>query len=296
MGTKKLQDIFKESSNGLRENLSILKLPKDYDTLQTMVSSHIKTLLSSGSVFWSSLNKSDAEILNSALKMSTGFQKLTLSDTINYQELSKKIECEPANEEVSVISETMTLLPTAICAFISPWLACAIAGATVGYRMYNGVNKKSNQQKVTEKDLSTPIKPETISAIINAIEEICVQVDNIILKNRRNMEEIASKYDSRLQDFTLEKKFPHILSTFQYILADKNIPTDTLVMQKITMSLKAYGYKVVDYSPELESYFTKQPKGGISEPEMYLPAILKENGNGLSEVSVEGVIYVPDTI
>lgn len=295
MERKKLQEIFKESSSGLREKLSSLKLPKDYELLQGIVSNHIKSLLSSGSEFWSSLNKSDAELLNAALKMATEYQKLTLSDTIDYRELSKKMESEPVNTEVSVISETMNLLPTAICAFINPWLACVIAGATVGYKMYSGTNKKPSLTRVVERDLSAPIKPETISAIVNAIEDICVQVDNIIMKNQRNIEEISSRYASEFEAYTLEKKFPHILSAFQYLMAEKTIPADSLVMQRIVMSLKAYGYKIVDYSHKTDSLFSKQPKSGISEPEMYLPAIVREDGKGAETVSMEGVLYVPLT-
>ena len=57
--------------------------------------------------------------------------------------------------------------------------------------------------------------------------------------------------------------------------------------------LGVYGYKIIEYSSINDHHFTHQVKYGIEVPEMYLPAIVKENADGTLSTAIEGVYYIP---
>ena len=102
-------------------------LPRDYAEIQKTVNQHIYTLLAGDNAFNLSLNASDAEMLNAALRMALSFQQLSLAETIDFKALSVKTEYEVDNSKtaggnIDIVKDTISLLPTVICAFINPWL------------------------------------------------------------------------------------------------------------------------------------------------------------------------------
>lgn len=292
-----LKSVFTQSEESLRSSLRGLYLPRDYKEIQKIINEHITKLLTENNEFKASLNASDAEYLNSILRMSLSFQKLTFSDSINFAELSTVIEYDiKENNEgnADVLENTITLLPTVITAFFNPWLALAVGGATVLYKKVKPTEKGKPQITKRKVDRSIPITEDMLSDISDAIRNICKEIDTVIEKIKRDRSDLIAKYKDEVENKTLEKMYPQVLTGMQYLFMEnlksevKNPNIESMLFQ-----LGIYGYRILEYSNENSTYFTQQIKYGIDKPEMYLPAIVKENEDGTFTTAVEGVLYVP---
>ena len=292
-----LKDVFMQSDELLKSLLRGLYLPRDYQEVQRIINEHISKLLTENNDFISKLNASDAEYLNSLLRMSLSFKRLTFSDSINFSDLSTVYEYdinEAKGRNTDVLENTVTLLPTVISAFFNPWLALAVGGATIIYKKINPSEKGKTQIIKKKIDKSKPIGEDLLSDISNTIQSICEEIDKIIAKIRRDRSDLISKYKYEVENKTLEKMYPQILTGIQYLFMDdlkneqKNQHIESMLFQ-----LGIYGYKVLEYSLETSPFFTQQVKYGIEKPEMYLPAIVKKNEDETLSLAAEGILYVP---
>lgn len=295
--TISLKDVFIKSEETLKSSLRGLYLPRDYEKVQRVINEHIRKLLSDNNSIKSSLNASDAEYLNSILKMSLSFQKLSFQDTLDYAKMSIVDEYdinESINGSADILENTITLLPTVISAFFSPWLALGIGGATILYKKVNPSEKGKPQVLKRTVDKSKPITEDMLSDISEAIQSICQEIDCIINKIKIDRTDIIAKYQNDINNRTLEKLYPQILMSLQYIFAEniKNNKKDEN-LDSLIFNLGLYGYKVIPFSIEKSGFFKKQIKTGISVPEMSIPAIVKENEDGSLSLAAEGILYVP---
>lgn len=301
MSATTLTSVFLQSEGALREDLSNKYLPKDYAEIQKTVNKHIIDLLSGDNEFKISLNASDAELLNAALRMALSFQQLSLSESIDFKALSTKTEYQVnQQEDIStnndIIENTLSLLPTVICAFINPWLTLAVGGGTVLVKKIikgkNGVRKEVivKERKV---DVSHIISNAEIDAIINGIRNICEEVDGIISKIQRDRKDLLSQIENKLDDCTLEKMYPQVLASLQYLFME-NLKSDNKnqYVQNMLFNLQGYGYSVVEYTDATSGFFTKKANPNVTEVTMYLPAIIKDV-HGTPSVVTEGVVYIP---
>lgn len=291
-----LKNVFIQSEESLKSSLRGMYLPRDYKEVQQVINEHITKLLTENNEFKANLNASDAEYLNSILKMSLSFQKLTISDSINFAELSTVYEYdikENNNGNADVLENTITLLPTVITAFFNPWLALVVGGATVLYKKVNPSEKGKPQITKRKVDRSKPITEDMLSDISDAIRNICKEIDIVIEKIKRDRSDLIAKYKNEVENKTLEKMYPQILTGMQYLYMEnakneqKNQNIESMLFQ-----LGVYGYKVLEYSVENDNHFSHQVKFGIEKPEMYLPAIVKENEDGTLTTAIEGILYI----
>ena len=165
MSAVTLISVFLKSEEQLKQSLQGLKLPKDYVELQKVVNSHIESLLVKENDFRNSLNASDAEMLTHALRMALSFQKLSLSESIDFKELSLRTEYkvnQQTNDSTDIIESALSLLPTVICAFINPWLAVAVGAGTVGAKKY--YRQKNGRKYVIQEILSSTYKCNFLGA------------------------------------------------------------------------------------------------------------------------------------
>lgn len=292
-----LKNVFIQSEESLKSSLRGMYLPRDYKEVQQVINEHITKLLTDNNEFKANLNASDAEYLNSILRMSLSFQKLTFSDSINFAELSTVYEYdikENNKGDADVLENTITLLPTVITAFFNPWLALFIGGATVLYKKVNPSEKGKPQITKRKVDRSKPITEDMLSDISDAIQNICQEIDDIIDKIKRDRTDLVAKYKYEVESKTLEKMYPQILTGMQYLFME-NIKSEkkNQYIESMLFQLGVYGYKVYEYSQKNSGFFTKQIKIGIESPEMYLPAIVKENEDGTVSVAIEGILFVP---
>jgi len=301
MSATTLTSVFLQSEGALREELSNKYLPKDYAEIQKTVNKHIIDLLSGDNEFKISLNASDAELLNAALRMALSFQQLSLSESIDFKALSTKTEYQVDQQEATssnndIIENTLSLLPTVICAFINPWLTLAVGGGTVLVKkVVRGKNGTRRDVLVKERkvDVSHKISSNEIDAIINGIKNICQEVDGIISKIQRDRKDLLSQMENKLDDCTLEKMYPQVLSSLQYLFME-NLKSDdkNQYVQNMLFNLQGYGYSVVEYSDATAGFFTKKVNPNVSEITMYLPAITKDI-HGTPSVVAEGIVYIP---
>lgn len=296
-----LTSVFLQSEGSLREELSNKYLPKDYVEIQKTVNKHIIDLLSGDNEFKNSLNASDAELLNAALRMALSFQQLSLSESIDFKVLSTKIEyqIDQHNEATSandIIENTLSLLPTVICAFINPWLTLAVGGGTVLVKkVIKGKNGTRKEVLVKERkvDVSHVISNAEIDAIINGIRNICEEIDGIISKIQRDRKDLISQMENKLEDCTLEKMYPQLLTSLQYLFME-NLKSENKnqYVQNMLFNLQGYGYTVVEYSDATAGFFSKKVNPNVLDITMYLPAIIKDI-HGTPSVVAEGIVYIP---
>lgn len=292
-----LKNVFIQSEESLKSSLRGMYLPRDYKEVQQVINEHITKLLTDNNEFKANLNASDAEYLNSILRMSLSFQKLSFSDSINFAELSTVYEYdikENNNGNADVLENTITLLPTVITAFFNPWLALVVGGATVLYKKVNPSEKGKPQITKRKVDRSKPITEDMLSDISDAIRNICKEIDTVIEKIKRDRSDLIAKYKDEVENKTLEKMYPQVLTGMQYLFMD-NLKSDNKNqnIESMLFQLGIYGYKILEYSSEKSIYFAQQIKYGIDKPEMYLPAIVKENEDGSFTIAAQGILYVP---
>lgn len=294
-----LTSVFRGSESHLKEELGMFSIPKDYAEVQKTINKHIIALFSGDNEFKNSLNASDAELLNAALRMALSFQKLSLSESIDFKQLSikKEVDVETDAKNDDIVENTITLLPTVICAFINPWLALAVGGSTVFVKKYIRTSqgkKKAAYVKERTIDVSHPISENEISTITNGIYNICTEIDAIISKIQRDRKDLEAQANQKLSECRLDKMYPQVLISLQYLfMEDLKAEKKSQSLHNILFSLESYGYKFVEYSDAVGGYFNKKVNPNVSELTMYLPAIIMENKEGLSILVSEGIVYVP---
>lgn len=297
MSAVTLTSVFLKSEEQLKQSLQGLKLPKDYVELQKVVNNHIESLLVKENDFRNSLNASDAEMLTHALRMALSFQKLSLSESIDFKALSIRTDYkvnQPKNDNTDIIESVLSLLPTVICAFINPWLAVAVGAGTVGakkfYRQKNG--RKYVIQEIKQ-DVSRDISQQEIGTILAGIESLCKEIDEIISKIQRDRKDLLAQAQNKLDECTFEKMYPQMLTSLQYIFKEyiKSGKNNQFV-QNLLFSMEGYGYKLVEYSDSTSGFFTKKLTKNVSETTMYLPAIIKSY-NEFRVIVAPGIVYIP---
>jgi hypothetical protein len=297
MNAVTLTSVFLKSEEQLKQSLQGLRLPKDYVELQKAVNSHIESLLVKENDFRNSLNASDAEMLTHALRMALSFQKLSLTESIDFKTLSIRKDYkvnQSTNDNTDIIESVLSLLPTVICAFINPWLAVAVGAGTVGakkiYRQKNG--RKYVVQEI-KKDVSRDISQKEIETILAGIESLCKEIDEIISKIQRDRKDLLDQMQIKQEGYTLENMYPQLLASLQYLFMEnlKNEPKNQYV-QNMLFCLQGYGYELVEYSLPTSGFFTKKMNPNVSEETMYLPAIVK-GVNGTKIVVAQGIVYIP---
>lgn len=300
MNTTTLTFVFQQSQNDLKKDLQEICLPKDYQKLQKIINNHIHNLLISDNDFSKSLNASDAEILTHALRMALSFQKLSITDSIDFKALSiqtgyDKGEKEQANGDRQIIDEALSLLPTIICAFINPWLAVVAGIGTIGYKKIIQKNGKKYLVNIKEikKDISRKITDAEIQKITSGIESLCSEIDDIISKIQRDRKDLIAQLNNKLEDCVLEKMYPQILTSLQYLfMEDIKNETKNQYIQNMLFSLQSYDYEVIEYSHLNSGFFIKKMNPNVKEETMYLPAIVKEV-QGIKVAVAQGVVYIP---
>lgn len=297
MSAVTLTSVFLKSEEQLKQSLQGLKLPKDYVELQKVVNNHRESLLIKENDFRNSLNASDAEMLTHALRMALSFQKLSLSESIDFKALSIRTDYkvnQPQNDNTDIIESVLSLLPTVICAFINPWLAVAVGAGTVGakkfYRQKNG--RKYVIQEIKQ-DVSRDISQQEIGTILAGIESLCKEIDEIISKIQRDRKDLLNQMQIKQEGYTLESMYPQLLASLQYLFMEnlKNENKNQYV-QNMLFCLQGYGYELVEYSLSTSGFFAKKMNPNVSEETMYLPAIVKDV-NGTKIVVAQGIVYIP---
>lgn len=301
MSATTLTSVFLQSEGILREELKNMYLPKDYAEIQKTINKHIIDLLSGDNDFKNSLNASDAELLNAALRMALSFQQLSLSESIDFNALSTKTEysVDQTNVEGSendIIENTLSLLPTVICAFINPWLTLAVGGGTVLVKKViktRGGKRREVLVKEKKIDVSHVISDNEINAIITGIKNICNEVDGIISKIQRDRKDLIAQMENKLDEYTLEKMYPQVLTSLQYLFME-NLKSESKnqFVQNMLFNLQGYGYSVVEYSDATAGFFSKKVNPNVLDITMYLPAIIKDI-HGTPSVVAEGIVYIP---
>ena len=99
--------------------------------------------------------------------------------------------------------------------------------------------------------------------------------------------------DNRLDDCVLEKQYPQIPTSLQYLFMENHKSnTPNQYVQNMLFCLQGYGYEVEIFSESNSASFIRKINPNVTEPTMYLPAIVKEIG-GVKSVVAQGIVYLP---
>ena len=236
--------------------------------------------------------------------MALSFQQLSLAETIDFKALSVKTEYEVDNSKtaggnIDIVKDTISLLPTVICAFINPWLTLAVGGGTILVKRF-AKTKNGERQEVLVKekktDISHQISDNEIDAIIESIYNICEEIDGIIAKIQRDRADILAQMQYKVDNCTIDHMYPQILTSIQYLAKEQlESETENPNINNLIFSLQGYGYEVVEYNPSTAGFFIKKVNPNVTEESMYLPAIIKDV-KGTKVVASEGIVFIPAAV
>lgn len=311
--TATLREIFLQSEDELKNVLIGKKVPDDYQEIAQIISNHITKLVTSDNSFRNKTTYSEAEYLNYTLQMLIDIQNLSLarlsdnkSALVAWQSPQKSKDKEDsAYDESALLISSILVGGIVIGAAINPLATLgSIIGLSIGEGLFEKKDKKEKKSSkyppATTGTVSSGnfISEQTINNICNSIERFCSKIDNLISKIRSDRNELISKYQNKIDDIikgsTLDKKYPQILSSMQYLYMDnKNNDTKNESIATMLFQFASYGYNFLEYSPGNEKFFTSTIKTDIDKPEMYLPAIIMEGENGKKEAIASGILFVP---
>lgn len=299
MTKPKLKSVFDNSKNDLLERLSVLCLPRDYKKIVAVINEHIASLLSDDNEFTKSLDDSEAQILNAALRFAMSTTTSAPSRSIDFEALSistaYESELPGPSDRNAIVADMAMMLPAVICSFINPWLTAFVGAASVAIKQsLEKKQKKQNVRPVPQRvDTSRTITTDEMNNIIAGIQNVCEEVDQIVSKIRSDRSARESYWKGIINEYTLHKKFPSIIQSVQYLFMSDECSEKTKAMiEMLISSLKSYGYSVVEYSTETSGYFKHMKNPGVEVPTMHLPAVVK-TADDKTVVAELGVVFIP---
>ncbi|QFQ12811.1 hypothetical protein C7Y71_007145 [Pseudoprevotella muciniphila] len=257
-----LKQLFEQSKDELRNQLRGKKLPRDFQKIQEMLKATFLELLAGDNEVRLSLIDTDVKLLNSLIRIHLPSYDTSINESIDYVRLSKQKE--------------KTWIPD--------WQ----------FIIVQSINGRYAEK---ETDNSQPITEELINGIIGELETVCSEIDNILNRVKNNREEMKKHYEKLLQECTLDKMYPQLLSTLRYLWKENNNgeSSNNKYVESLIADFENYGYKIVKLSPETRSYFSYKINPKVDSETMYLPAITKKTDGESKEIVVEkGIVYVPE--
>lgn len=299
-----LRSIFEATKEELTNSLSRLKLPKDSERVQTVITDYLNHVCDADSEYRQNLTQSEDYILQAALSM------------LNAQrDLVAAFDCSPINTEKTPETQSTTLSSSEKAkpfqtinsnkAFIGTGTGAiigkvifggwgAVFGAIAGTAVALYLSQQSQTHAIAREQLSRPAlpeaKPESVdapvntAALLNVIGQICESLDNLIATFRAQIQRVVTKYESQ-QAISIEDEYIDLLEKIQALLgassmSKENDSRSKRIDQRIQLleeSLENYDLKVVEYNGQNNQLFIFQPSPNVTETTMVLPAITKKD-------------------
>lgn len=299
MESVSLQNIFEKHKETLRDKLKAKRVPRDLVQIQSEVQFLFTEILTTDSDFRDQLIDADIQLLNSVIRMCNSSYSVSLNEKIDFLNLSRHTEKvilpECANRSKMLLQDTLTLFPTLLSSFITPWLTIPIAGVTVGVKNY--VIKQTVPVRInvveSEIDDSQEITEDLVEHIICALDKLFKEIDSIVALAQENRKEIKSNYEEQLAKCTLDKMYPQLLETLRYLWKENNALGSRRMVEEFIKDFEAYGYIIVEFNSGNRRYFSFNENPKVIDEVMYLPAIVRKEPNGKEEIIEKGIVYIP---
>lgn len=298
--------MFEANKQALEKELTGLKLPKDVNKIQSVVTNCFDSLFNQSGEYRQNLSVSEDYILQAALSLLNAQQemsrKLTEKDieikTSFAEEKKNQIESNPIEMILSQkLDGTKTLIGASGGAVLgkmalgSGW--GAVFGAIAGTAIVLYLATKSDKKNVGKNAKAITTKPKVEATIVNTeidvtiflniIQQTCNSIDSLISTFRNQIQKVVSKYESQEKP-TLEKEYGLLLESIQSLLgaAYKDLPDEKRLakiddhIEALTESLENYGLEVIQFSEDNIALFEQMESlKMLDAPVMVYPAICK---------------------
>ncbi len=251
MEKKTLKQLFESQRDVLAQRLEGMKLPKDAEKAQAVVSNYLNELFDGDGEFRQNLTQSEDYILQAAMSLLNAQQSMIspLTKTeLQQEQISVKpepIEDQPTDmassfgspekagqylkrEQYPMVLGGAAIGGAAGALIMSTWGAVfgAIAGtALVLYASSQTVSTKTNQPKMQTRPQQRPIlqtnkiveKPIDTELFLSIVSKICDSVDSLIATFRAQINRVVDKYESQ-EKLPIEAEYPALLENIQALL------------------------------------------------------------------------------
>ena len=310
MEKKTLKRLFESQRDVLAQRLDGMKLPKDAEKAQAVVSNYLNELFDGDGEFRQNLTQSEDYILQAAMSLLNAQQSMIaplaqsqkqpepvaveqepiVGDPIEEADTSRargNMAQSLKREQYPIVLGGSAIGSAAGALIMGSWGAVfgAIAGtALVLYASSQNAKPKTIQpqlQKRTEtrpkpairKVVQTPIDTNMFLAIVS---NICDSVDSLIATFRAQIGRVVNKYENQEKPL-LEQEYRFLIEGIQ-----------TLVGYERTHVEDNYNLTIENYTEEHKVWFETVESDKVSEPRMVFPAIVRD-----SRAVLPGKVFVP---
>ena len=268
MEKKTLKQLFESQRDVLAQRLEGMKLPKDAEKAQAVVSSYLNELFDGDGEFRQNLTQSEDYILQAAMSllnaqqsMITPLSKVEIQqetnvtdedeheqtmgqpiDTANTKGSHDRITQHLKSEQYPMVIGGSAIGSAAGALIMGTWGAVfgAIAGtALVLYVSAQTTNAKPNQPKLQARPQQRPQRqinkvvetPIDTNLFLSIVSNICDSVDSLIATFRAQINRVVDKYESQ-EKLPIEAEYPALLENIQALLGVAAGDTDPDTRQK----------------------------------------------------------------
>lgn len=301
-----LCSIFESTKEELIHSLSGLKLPKDTERVQTVITDYLNHVCDENSDFRQNLTQSEDYILQAALSMINAQRaliatfdctpKITVTDSADKTETPKP---SFSNYQQKATTTFIGVGGGALAGklLLGGWGAVfgAIAGTAVALYLSQTMQVAASKQTIKPKVeiIDTPI--DTIS-LLSVIANICDSLDNLIETFRAQIKRVVHKYESQ-ENPTIEREYRVLLESLQTLIGYKrgHSPEEEKYLSKLQTRIEDlaellgnYGLEVVDYTPDNPEWFEAIESQNATELKSVTPAIVKDG-----VLVLKGKVFTP---
>lgn len=326
MEKKTLKQLFESQCDVLAQRLGGMKLPKDAERAQAVVSNYLNELFDGDGEFRQNLTQSEDYILQAAMSLLNAQQSMIapLSKVEIRQEPYAAIKEDPfldqpidkANAKASPDRIAQHLkreqYPTVIggsaiggaagALIMGTWGAVfgAIAGtALVLYVSSQNTSNKSSQPKLQAPPLARMNKivetPIDINLFLSIVSNICDSLDSLIATFRAQINRVVNKYENQAKP-TIEQEYRFMLESIQTLVGyERTHADDEKYLSKLQMrvedlaeTLENYNLTIENYTEDNRTWFEATESDKVTESKMVYPAIVRDG-----QVVLSGKVFVP---
>ena len=150
--------------------------------------------------------------------------------------------------------------------------------------------QSSNSETSREPELKLEI--ESLKSQNDSLYRKIDELNGAICDKNAEMEQLRQRIEYAMTEYRLENKYSDVLRFLQKL--NKYIDDDKIdrefavnIREYISSVLNTYGYRIVDYSPEI-AYAYEEENSSVEYPELVRRAIIDSKGN----VVLKGKVYI----
>lgn len=247
-----LKSLFESNKGELEQKLAGLKLPKDADKVQQLISDYLSRLFESDGEFRQNLTQSEDYILQATLRILTAQENFTNGLIANNHQEPSYYPQNDDNNNDNKQSLYTTLIGTGVGAvaggFIGAWAAVigALAGNAVVAYMMTRKEKPVQKTEIVSSQIDSTIDT---AVFLNIISNVCESIDGVVETYRTQVSRIVKEYENREKP-TLQSDYSSLLE--QIVNVNKAASTSDNVPDKLQQAINLMVECLENYGLRIE--------------------------------------------